>query len=98
MARVHVGNNKWSVWELGKVVKRTGGTLELVLKGPSSQHTNTNINDHSSPVFCFFLHLFFKDALDTCFVGGGVNCMIAGEKGREWEKETPSMQTFCAVF
>ena len=22
MARVHVGNNKWGVWELGKAVKR----------------------------------------------------------------------------
>lgn len=99
MARVHVGNNKWRAWELGKVIKRPCPS-QLVLKRLSSQQKNTNINDHNCPRSFFCFSLLFKNTLDIFFVESGVHCVM-GLGGRKWDglrRETASMQAFCAVF
>ena len=90
--KVHVGNDKWRAWELGKVARRPAPS-DLALKRLLNQHTNTNINDHNWPAiflsfsicssklhFIYVLFFFFWGWGELCDGGGK-----SGERGRETE-------------
>lgn len=100
MARVHVGNDKWRVWELGKVIKRPWPS-QPVLKGLSSQHKNTNINDHNYPrSFFLFLSTLLKNTLDIFFVESGVHCVMGwgGQEAGWTEKGNSIDASFLCSF
>lgn len=84
MAKVYVGNNKWRIWELGKVIKRPWPSINKtgIERTLESVHKYQYKWPQVPPIF--FLHLFFKDALDT-FLRKRVFCEMVGEKAG-WDR------------